>query len=153
MSETQDTVAPGAGPTHNVQPVVSNLLENSLKFTSTGGPVWLTVAPARWYPERNVPSESREQAAAVANAARVTVSGTGPRIPSAYGQEIFNDFIRPPQRGDSSNGAGLGLAIARRLLQALDGKVWVESEISAGSEFYFLLLIKPLEPQPSNGKT
>ncbi len=134
-----------------IQHVVSNLLENSLKFTAPGGSVWLTVAPSFSYAEGTVPTEGRLPGATVVNAMKVAVADTGPGIPLEYQQEIFKDFVRFPQPGDSSNGAGLGLAIARRLLRAHGGKIWVESEIGSGSRFSFLLPTKPPEPEPSNG--
>ncbi|HLK33565.1 MAG TPA: ATP-binding protein, partial [Terriglobales bacterium] len=74
---------------------------------------------------------------------KVSVSDTGPGIAPEFHQEIFDDFVRLPQAGASAEGVGLGLAIARRLVQAFGGKVWVESELGAGSKFCFLLPLRP----------
>jgi signal transduction histidine kinase len=71
-----------------------------------------------------------------ANAVRVAVSDTGPGIASEHHQEIFEDFVRVDR---TSSGMGLGLAIAKRLVQAHRGKIWVESEPRRGSTFTFLL--------------
>jgi signal transduction histidine kinase len=130
-----------------VQHVVSNLLENSLKFTQPGGTVWLTAEPYVW--ERRSRQESRfaverrRQAETVANAARVTVSDTGPGIAPEYHQEIFDDFVKLSPQSEEAGGMGLGLAIARRLVLAHAGKMWVESDPGSGSTFCFLLPLQP----------
>ena len=66
---------------------------------------------------------------------------TGPGIPAEYHLEVFDDFFRLPS-GESQEGMGLGLAIARRLVTAMGGKIWVESELGKGSIFTFTLPIK-----------
>jgi signal transduction histidine kinase len=130
-----------------IQRVVSNLLENALKFTPQGGTVWLNAEPQLW--ERRVlevrpqARERRKQAVGAANAVRVSVADTGPGIPPEYHQEIFGDFFQiPNNREMNGGGMGLGLGIARRLVQAHGGKIWVESEPSCGSKFSFLLPLK-----------
>ncbi len=132
---------------HKVQQVVANLLENSLKFTPSGGTVWLTAEPYAW--ERGERSEAPQAAPkksgspATPNAVRVTVADTGLGIPAEYHQEIFNDFFRVPTQADHPGGTGLGLAISKRLVQAHGGKIWVESEVGSGSKFSFLLPLHP----------
>jgi signal transduction histidine kinase len=130
-----------------VQHVVSNLLENSLKFTPPGGTVWLTAEPYVWErrsrQESRPSGERRSQAANVANAARVTVSDTGPGIAPEYHQEIFDDFVKVSPQNEEAGGMGLGLAIARRLVVAHAGKIWVESDPGSGSTFCFLLPLNP----------
>jgi len=66
------------------------------------------------------------------------------KIDPEYQQEIFDDFVKLPQQGDPVGGMGLGLAIARRLVAAHNGKIWVESELGSGSTFCFLLPSNPL---------
>lgn len=131
-----------------VQHVVSNLLENALKFTPAGGTVWLTAEPYIWErrsrQDHSVSHDRRKQALTVANSVRVAVSDTGPGIAPEYQQEIFDDFVKLPQQEESASGMGLGLAIARRLVGGHDGKIWVESELGSGSTFCFLLPLKPL---------
>jgi two-component system sensor histidine kinase/response regulator len=130
---------------HKVQHVLSNLLENSLKFTPAAGSVWLTADAHIWErrsrQDQPVVVERRKAATATTNAVRVTVSDTGPGIPPEYQQEIFDDFFKPPH--DQTGGTGLGLAIARRLVQAHGGKIWVESSVGTGSKFCFFLPLKP----------
>jgi signal transduction histidine kinase len=129
-----------------VQRIVSNLLENALKFTPQGGTVWLNAEPQLW--ERRTleaaphARERRKSAVAAPNAVRVSVADTGPGIPPEFHQEIFGDFFQLPNGEMNGGGMGLGLGIARRLVQAHGGKIWVESEPSCGSKFSFVLPLK-----------
>jgi signal transduction histidine kinase len=130
-----------------VQRVLSNLLENAAKFTPAGGTVWLHAEPHMW--ERRtvltpaMPHDRRKQRSEVPNAVKVSVSDTGPGIAPEFHQEVFDDFFRLPQGASATEGMGLGLAIARRLVQAFGGKIWVESELGAGCKFSFLIPLRP----------
>jgi signal transduction histidine kinase len=132
-----------------VQHVVSNLLENAMKFTPAGGTVWMTAEPYMWErrsrQEPHFGPERRRHNSVAMNSVRVTVSDTGPGIAPEYHQEIFDDFVRLPQPGDQGSGMGLGLAIAKRLVLAHGGKIWVESEPGSGATFAFLLPLSPPE--------
>lgn len=122
-----------------VQQAAANLLDNSLKHTPSGGSVTLCAGPHFW--ERRVAaaspaSERRRFRLPRPNSVEVSVSDTGPGIPAEHHQEIFEDFVRVDR---NTSGMGLGLAIAKRLIQAHRGKIWVESEPETGSKFTFLL--------------
>jgi signal transduction histidine kinase len=135
--------------------VISNLLENSYKFTPQAGTVWLHAEPYMW--ERRsatVPStaERRRQNVPHPNSVKVSVSDTGPGIPAEFHLEVFDDFFRLPGT-ESQEGMGLGLAIARRLVQGMGGKIWVESDPGAGCKFSFLIPYKPAVAPTSKGKT
>ena len=122
--------------------VISNLLENAGKYTPEGGTVWVHAEPHMW--ERRaaalarVPAERRRNENQQPNAARVSVSDTGPGIPAEFQQEVFDDFFRLPG-SEGQDGMGLGLAISRRLVQSMGGKIWVESEPGTGCKFSFLI--------------
>ncbi len=139
-----------------LQRVISNLLENASKFTPAGGTVWLHAEPYMW--ERRSPSNSampgerRRQNDPLPNSVKVSVSDTGPGIPAEYHIEVFDDFFRLPQNEAQTEGMGLGLAIARRLVNAMGGKIWVESELGAGAKFSFIVPLKPVSIPPSKGK-
>ena len=138
-----------------MQRVISNLLENASKFTPAGGTVWLHAEPYMW--ERRTAAkavgarERRRQPSTAPNAVKVSVSDTGPGIPPEYHLEIFDDFFRLPG-SETSDGMGLGLAIARRLVNAMSGKIWVESDPGSGSKFSFLVPLKPSVNSSSRGK-
>ena len=137
-----------------VERVISNLLENSFKYTSQGGTVWLHAEPYMW--ERRAASlpsvsERRRQNTSHPNSAKVSVADTGPGIPAEFHLEVFDDFFRLPGT-ENQDGMGLGLAIARRLLQGMGGKIWVESDPGAGCKFSFLMPFKPAAAAASKGK-
>ena len=122
-----------------VQQCAATLLDNALKHTPAGGTVVLGAEPHFW--ERRAASqlpsaERRRGDGKEPNSVMVWVSDTGPGIAAEYHQEIFEDFVRVDR---SSSGMGLGLAIAKRLIQAHRGKIWVDSEPGRGSKFSFLL--------------
>jgi signal transduction histidine kinase len=131
-----------------IQRVISNLLENASKFTPAGGTVWLHGEPYMW--ERRaannpaVLSERRSQTDPLPNSVKVSVSDTGPGIPVEYHIEVFDDFFRLPQNENQAEGMGLGLAIARRLVNSMGGKIWVESEPGTGCKFSFIIPLKPV---------
>jgi len=124
-----------------VQQTVANLLDNSLKHTPVGGNVTFRAELHFW--ERRSAEEvqsldRRRERAQIPNCIKVSVSDSGSGIASEHHQEIFEDFVRVDR---SSSGMGLGLAIAKRLVQAHRGKIWVESEPRRGCTFTFLLPI------------
>ncbi len=128
--------------TPKLERLISNLLENAYKFTPQGGTVWLHAEPHMW--ERRavvqpaVAGERRRQNTAQPNSVKVSVSDTGPGIPAEFHLEVFDDFFRLPTNANQE-GMGLGLAIARRLVNAMGGKIWVESDPGAGCKFSFLI--------------
>jgi signal transduction histidine kinase len=122
-----------------VQQAAANLLDNALKHTPTGGNVILRAKPHFW--ERRVaevtPVEERRRFRLPRpNSVEVSVTDSGSGIAPEHHQEIFEDFVRVDR---NTSGMGLGLAIAKRLIQAHRGKIWVESETQRGSTFAFLL--------------
>ena len=124
-----------------VQQTVANLLDNALKHTPPGGHVTFRAELHFW--ERRSTEELQTQDRRRArvqhpNSIKVSVSDSGPGIASEHHQEIFEDFVRVDR---TSSGMGLGLAIAKRLVQAHRGKIWVDSELRRGSTFTFLLPI------------
>ena len=126
--------------------VVSNLLENAFKFTPQGGTVWLHAEPHMWDRRAaEVPSaaERRRQNLNQPNAVKISVSDTGAGIPPEFHLEVFDDFFRLPG-AEAQEGMGLGLAIARRLVHGMGGKIWVESDPAGGCKFSFLLPYKPI---------
>ena len=125
-----------------VQQAVANLLDNALKHTPAGGSVGLIAEPHFW--ERRAsgdpqPQERRMQIMRHPNSAKISVTDTGRGISAEHHQEIFEDFVRVDR---TSSGMGLGLAIAKRLVQAHRGKIWVDSELGRGAKFTILLPIE-----------
>ena len=101
-----------------VMQVISNLVGNALKFTPEGGTVTLG---AEW----------------AGSDVRVSVADTGPGISPEQLPHVFGRFW---QADDADRrGLGLGLSIARGIVEAHGGRIWVESEPGAGSTFHFTL--------------
>jgi signal transduction histidine kinase len=129
-----------------VQHIVSNLLDNAIKYTPSCGTVWLHVEPYFWERRaaRSKPKVDRRQSAnRIPNCCRISVADTGPGIEPEFQQEIFEEYFRLSYQGSRAEGYGMGLAIARKLVQAAGGKIWVESDPGHGSKFSFLLLLNP----------
>lgn len=74
------------------------------------------------------------------NSVKVSVTDSGAGIAPEHHEGIFEEFVRVDR---NTSGMGLGLALAKRLIEAHSGKIWAESEQSRASRFVFLL---PLDP-------
>ena len=112
--------------------VVGNLLGNALNFTPEGGEVWLA---ARTPPDAN-PVDHLV----------VEVGDTGIGIAPEHHDLIFLEFAQVDASASRRHhGTGLGLTIARKLVELHGGRIWVESALGLGSRFYFTL---PLAPNP-----
>jgi two-component system clock-associated histidine kinase SasA len=103
-----------------VKRVVTNLLDNAIKYTPAGGGVSI-VALHR-----------------TTQKVQVTVTDTGPGIPSENRDHIFEESYRL-QRDVTEEGYGLGLALCQRIIRAHYGQIWVDSAPGDGSSFYFTL--------------
>jgi two-component system, sensor histidine kinase ChiS len=118
-----------------VAQVLTNLIGNAIKFTPARGKVTLSA-------HRNGGSW-----------AEVTIADTGPGIPGAEAEKIFDEFYQVTRPGkDKSQGVGLGLAISRKLIEMHGGRIWVESEVGRGSVFHFTLPTQAME-QAKSGLT
>lgn len=105
-----------------VDHVFDNLIGNALRHTPRGGTVRVT-------------------AEADGDRVRFAVGDTGEGIPPEHLPLIFEKFYRVP--GSRPDGAGLGLAITREIVQAHGGRIDVESEIGRGTTFTFRLAVDP----------
>jgi len=104
--------------------VLGNLIGNAIDFTPSEGGVHVTA--------RRAPEDPRW--------VQVTVSDTGIGIDPEHHEMIFQEFAQvDASRARMHHGTGLGLAIARKFVQLHGGKIWVDSELGAGSRFSFTL--------------
>ncbi|MBD2108387.1 histidine kinase [Nodosilinea sp. FACHB-13] len=103
-----------------VKRVVTNLLDNAIKYTPQGGQVSI-IALHR-----------------TTQKVQVAVVDTGPGIPPENRDKIFEESYRL-QRDVTQDGYGLGLALCQRIVRAHYGQIWVDSASGAGSSFFFTL--------------
>jgi PAS domain S-box-containing protein len=98
--------------------VVSNLVSNAIKFTPQEGAI-------------------RVSASQRGHQIVLSVADTGPGIPQEHLAKIFDRFWRTP--GTSQEGSGLGLSIAKGIVEAHGGTIWAESQVGKGSSFVFTM--------------
>lgn len=114
--------------------VISNLLNNALKHTPTGGEIRVQV---QYIPQ------SEEF--------RVAVANTGEWIPENRREEIFEKFRHgEEQREGWKPATGLGLTFCKAAVEAHGGKIWVESQPGKGNEFIFVIPQRANEKESSN---
>ncbi|WP_338091177.1 response regulator [Pelotomaculum isophthalicicum] len=121
------------GDPGRLRQIIINLIGNAIKFTDKGE-VLLKVELADKQPPFSTGQDMRECRLLF------TVSDTGIGIPPEKLDVIFEWFTQ----ADSSTtrkygGTGLGLTIAKRLVELMGGRIWVESEVGKGSTFYFTI--------------
>jgi signal transduction histidine kinase len=101
--------------------ILENLVGNAITYTPKGGRIWIT---------------ARERGGELL----VEVGDTGIGIASEHLEYVFEEFAQvdtSPSR--THHGTGLGLTIARRLVELHGGRIWVESAIDRGSRFFFTI--------------
>ena len=103
---------------------LENLIENALKYGAAGKRVDVTVGTRAGLPE-----------------ARVAVRDYGPGIPEEQRPLLFRRFVRLPQTGDVP-GSGIGLYIAKSLVEAMHGRIWHDTPNETGSTFRFTLPVE-----------
>ena len=107
--------------------IVINLMSNAVKYTPSGGKVWV-------------------EAAILGDHVKLSVFDTGVGIPPDRAEKLFERF----ERGDdtysrSQEGTGIGLNLTRHLVELNNGRIGVESELGKGSVFWVLLPLAPAE--------
>jgi len=126
LNVTVETIIPEGIPpvladSRRIQQVVMNLLHNALKFTPEDGHVTL-------------------KAEVVGPEVVISVRDTGMGIPADDVPRIFERFYKI-DRARADEGVGLGLSIAKHIIQSHGGRIWVESAEGRGSTFFFSLLV------------
>jgi signal transduction histidine kinase len=112
--------------------ILTNLINNALKFTKSGN--------------IDLGYEKKD------NAIQFYVKDTGIGIPPEMYERIFDRFIQADQSlSRGYEGAGLGLAICKGLVELLGGRIWVESKINKGTTFFFTIPYTP-ETLPSQAE-
>jgi signal transduction histidine kinase len=108
---------------HRIGQVLSNLRGNAIKFTPDG---------------RTIRVSARRQSETLVSC----VSDEGPGIPAEHLSRVFDRFWQAKET--KQMGSGLGLSIAKGIVEAHGGTIWAESELGRGSSFYFTLPVANL---------
>jgi len=129
--ESEPGLSPVIADREKIAHIVGNLLGNAIEFTPSGGRVWLRASRA---------------VGEVVESQLVEVGDTGVGIAPEHHDLIFREFAQvdaTPSR--PHHGTGLGLTIARKLVELHGGRIWVESTLGSGSRFYFTVPIEQSE--------
>jgi signal transduction histidine kinase len=101
--------------------ILENLLGNAIAYTPAGGRIWITAA-------------DRDDKLVV------EVGDTGIGIAPEHLEYVFEEFAQvDTSRSRTHHGTGLGLTIAKRLVELHGGRIWVESIVDRGSRFFFTI--------------
>jgi signal transduction histidine kinase len=114
------------GDERKIKQVMLNLLSNALKFTPEGGRVDV-------------------RADLVEGMAEISVADTGVGIAPEDQEAIFEEFRQVGTAAKKVEGTGLGLALSRKFVELHGGRIWVESQVGAGSTFTFAIPVRSNE--------
>jgi signal transduction histidine kinase len=103
--------------------VVLNLLSNAIKFTPEGGRIEVAAEPK-------------------AGLVEVSVSDTGVGIAPEDQEKVFEEFRQVGTADKKAEGTGLGLALCRKFIELQGGRIWVKSQVGAGSTFTFTVPVR-----------
>lgn len=121
QGDVAPTLAPVAMDSHRIQRVLYNLLQNSLRHTPPDGSIYIRALDA-------------------GDEVEVQVADTGEGIAPQDLPRLFERSYRAdPSRSRDSGGSGLGLSIAKGIVEAHGGRIWVQSQPGNGSVFTFTL--------------
>ncbi len=147
-SDIPDDLPEVVGNRNGIGQVIANLLSNAVKFTPSGGRIHVQALRKLDQNDSYLPrastrevnpyfvSDTREVHGDVC----VSVSDTGIGIPKQYHDRIFEKFGRVEMLGKTvREGVGLGLAIAKQIVECHGGRIWVESDEGRGSRFSFTI--------------
>jgi len=131
------TVADDIPPIHadaeKIAHVLGNLLGNAIDFTPPGGRVWVSA--------RQVGSDGRPSLL-------IEVGDSGIGIAPEHHDLVFREFAQVDASASRQHhGTGLGLTIARKLVELHGGSIWLESQLGEGSRFFFTIPYRGAPPQ------
>lgn len=122
--------------------IMDNLLSNSIKFTPTGGVITIKA----FVVDASMLSPIFAQQGKLNNIQsflQISISDTGIGIPKEYQNSIFDKFQQVVNKRESGiKGTGLGLFIAKHIVEDHGGNIWLESNCGSGSTFHFTLPLR-----------
>ncbi|MCU0352491.1 MAG: HAMP domain-containing histidine kinase [Cytophagales bacterium] len=129
------TVGPALGDPQQLARVLHNLIGNAIRHTPAGGQVCIDVSEAIEEPDGHA-AQPADQSCML----QVTIADTGEGIAPEDIPHVFERFYRGEKsRSRATGGAGLGLAIARGIVEAHGGSIWLTSKLGQGTQVSFTL--------------
>jgi signal transduction histidine kinase len=111
--------------------VVSNLIGNAIRYTPSGGSITIS-------------------SAGDGDVARLEVRDTGPGVAPEIRDHLFERYAQWRANGVEAGSAGLGLAIAKEIVEAHGGRIFVDSTVGEGTRFTVELPLRRVEPWPNS---
>jgi two-component system phosphate regulon sensor histidine kinase PhoR len=137
VSSVGDHLPAVLGDEDRLMQVLSNLLDNAVKYTPEKGTITVEAHPV--FDDAGQP--------AMVTAVELSVTDTGIGIPEMDRPRVFERFYRVDKaRSRELGGTGLGLAIVRHIVEGLGGRVWVEANAPIGSRFVVRLPTQQASP-------
>jgi signal transduction histidine kinase len=125
VSDVPSDLEPVTADREKVAHIVGNLLGNAIDFTPRGGRVWV---------------KARAVTGPASRECLVEVGDTGIGIDPEHHELVFREFAQVDASASRQHhGTGLGLTIARKLVELHGGRIWLESQLGEGSRFYFTI--------------
>jgi len=120
--------------------VITNLMTNAIKFTPDNGKVQLNALKL----------EEKEDEVTI----RIEVADSGIGISPEQQAKLFSAYNQADRTiAKQFGGTGLGLAISKRIIELMQGKIWIESELGKGAKFIFTLKMKKGKPVAASTET
>ena len=142
IADIDPQVTPIQADSIHIATVLQELLNNSIKFNQPGGKIWVTIG--RQTEHMGAPDNTAD---IQEDFVVVQIRDEGIGIAPADQLHIFDEFYRAEAAAtDTKGGMGVGLAIVRALVEAYNGRIWIESDLGVGSTFTLLLPTKQNEP-------
>jgi len=128
------------GDRGKIKQVLLNLLTNAIKYNKEGGDIYVSLKPVDT-------ADSNDKFA------RIEVRDTGHGISEESQKHMFEKFYRAADTAGYTQGTGLGLVIAKRIVEAHGGEMMFSSELGVGTTFHFTIPIAPPPAPPSTENT
>ena len=135
--EISDDLAPAWGDPNRIIQVLTNLVSNAHKYTPEGGTITIYAKEA----DNEWDLEGAEKVV------HISVADTGIGIKEEDQKKIFQQYFRTEEGKGVAAGTGLGLNIARYLVEMQGGTIWFDNEYRQGTTFHFTIPITELESE------
>jgi PAS domain S-box-containing protein len=135
-NDIRDPLPPLWADRNHLIQMLTNLVDNAIKYTPPGGRVWIA---------------ARTEDSGASRMLEIAVGDTGAGIPEEEQEKVFERFYRGNNNSPNSTGTGLGLAIVRELMSQHGGKVTLRSRVAEGSVFALRFPL-PDDKTPADGQ-